>query len=168
MPITDFRQHPFNATAIDHCGRYVGHKSYWKLYAMENLLRVLIHSILSVQIPMGWWNIAVDKDIQREAERRRKSYLRKSGHNPWGSHDIYYADLRDLNEILRANSNLFIPVIPELDKWLISLEELRLHRNVIAHMNFPSKKEFKTIDTLYYDCKKLVDQVKIRVALKIP
>ncbi len=168
MPIADFRQYTFNSSNIDSCGRYVGHQTYWKLYAIENLLRIVIHSVLSVQIPAGWWKFAVDGDIQREADRRRKNYLKKPGHNPLGSHDIYYAGLRDMNEILRANANLFYPVIPEMDEWLVAVEELRLNRNVVAHMNFPSRKEMKQIDKLYEDCRKLIEQIKTRVDLKVP
>ncbi len=169
MPsIPDFRLSQFELRAIDRCGKYIGNRTYWKLYTIENLFRVVVHSVLSVQIPTGWWEVAVDKTIRNKAESFQRSYLRKSWHGKPGSHGIYYIDLKDLNEILRANANLFDPVIPDLDKWVLGIEELRLPRNVIAHMNFPSGTDIKRIDVLYDDCQSLIAELQARMALSIP
>jgi hypothetical protein len=76
--------------------------------------------------------------------------------------------LKDLNEIIRANANLFDPVIPDLDKWMLGIEELRLPRNVVAHMNFPSSTDKKRIDVFYEDYLNLVTLVQSKIGLKIP
>ena len=169
MPIAqDFRLSSFNLPAVGNSGKLIGRQTYWKLYYIENIFRVLIHSVLSVQIPTDWWVVAVDGEIQKKAVRFQDNYLKKTWHGKPGTHGIYYIDLRDLNEILRANANLFVPVIPDLDKWLIGIEELRLPRNVVAHMNFPSKTDIKRIDVFYEDCISLVTHVQTKIALKIP
>jgi hypothetical protein len=51
---------------------------------------------------------------------------------------------------------------------MIGIEELRLPRNVIAHMNFPSKTEMKRIDVFYEDCLNLIALANTKVDLKIP
>ena len=169
-PVKDFRLLSFDSKTIDRCGRYIGRETYRKLYTIENIFRVVINTILSVQIPLpdDWWQIAVDRDIRGKAERFQKNYLKKSWHGKPGAHGIYYIDLKDLNEILRANANLFDPVIPDLDKWMLGVEELRLPRNVVAHMNFPSKTDIKRIDVFYEDCLSLLTLVQGKITLKIP
>jgi len=167
-PVIDFRLSQFDSSKIDRCGKHIGRQTYWKLYAIENLFRIVIHSVLSVQMPGDWWDFAVDKTIQDKAQRYQKPYLKKSWHGKPGSHSIYYIDLTDLTEIIRANANLFDPVIPDLDKWLIGVEELGLPRNVIAHMNFPNKTDAKRIDVFYDDCQNLIADVQAKVALQIP
>ena len=169
-PVKDFRLLSFDSKTLDRCGRYIGRETYRKLYTIENIFRVVINTILSVEIPLpdDWWQIAVDRDIRGKAERFQKNYLKKSWHGKPGAHGIYYIDLKDLNEILRANANLFDPVIPDLDKWMLGVEELRLPRNVVAHMNFPSKTDIKRIDVFYEDCLNLLTLVQGKITLKIP
>ena len=164
----DFRLLSFDLLTVVKSGKLIGRQTYWKLYYIENVFRVVIHTVLSVQIPTDWWTVAVDGEIQKKATRFQNSYLKKIWHGKPGTHEIYYIDLKDLNEILRANSHLFVPIIPDLDKWIVGLEELRLPRNVVAHMNYPSKTDLKRIDVFYDDCVKLLDLVQTKIALKIP
>jgi hypothetical protein len=166
--VKDFRFLPFDSIKIGKCGKYVGRQTYWKLYAIENIFRIIIHSVLSVQSPPPWWDVAVDRDIRRKAERFQGHYLKKSWHGKPGTHAIYYIDLKDLGEIFRANAHLFYPVIPELDKWILGIEDIRLPRNVVAHMNFPNKTDEKRIDVFYEDCLSLINQVKTKLNLSIP
>jgi hypothetical protein len=167
---TDFRQSSFDTSGIMKSGKYIGRGTYWKLYAIENIFRIVIHSVLSVQIPKpdNWWDVAVDATIKQKAEKFKISYLKKAWHGKPGAHDIYYIDLKDLNEIVRANANLFDPVIPDLDRWMLGIEDLRLPRNVVAHMNFPTDTDIKRIDVFYEDCLKLVPLVQTKVPLIIP
>lgn len=164
----DFRLISFNRLAVDNSGKVIGRQTYWKLYFIENTFRVVIHTVLSVQISNDWWTKAVDNEIQKKAIRFQNNYLKKTWHGKPGSHGIYYIDLGDINEILRANSHLFTPIIPNLDKWMIGIEELRLPRNVVAHMNFPSKTDVKRIDVFYDDCVELIELVQSKISLAIP
>lgn len=160
-PIKDFRVLPhFGADKVVASGTKVGRRTYWKLYAIENFYRVLLHSILSVQLGSNWWALAVDQTIRDRATDFRSRYNSRPWHTGQGQHDIYYTDLRDLNEIARANSNVLQPVVKDIDQWLAKVEGVRLPRNVVAHMNYPSETDVRRIDTLYDDFSTLVSHVQ--------
>ena len=170
MPrIIDFRaRSQFSIENIPRSGLSLGKTTYWKLYAIENFYRIIIHSILSVQIIKNWWPIATNLDIQNRAEDFRKKYIKNPWHSMPGQHPIYFTTLYDLNEIARVNSNLFIPVIPDIDQWIYRIEGLRLPRNVVAHMNYPNKIDQQRIDVVYSDFKTLAENIERRVTLEAP
>lgn len=166
---TDFRKSSFDIPKVEASGKFVGSKTYWKIYATENLFRIIIHSILSAQIGSQWWTTAVDRNIQGRGQRFRQEYLRQPWHTSPGVHDIYYTHLRDLAEIIRANSNLFRPSIPEIDSWIARIEQLRLPRNIVGHMNYPKQVDRKRIDVIHADTRELIRHLKSAgLALLIP
>ena len=110
-PVTDFRGAAFNATRIDSCGRDVGRRVYWKLYVIENTIRVIVSSVLTIQIGSTWWATAADKRIQQQVQHFKTLYAQAPWHSAPGNHDIYYTGLSDLGEIIRANRNLFLPLM---------------------------------------------------------
>lgn len=85
-----------------------------------------------------------------------------------GSHDIYYVDLSDLNEIIRANSHLFLPVIPDIDAWMARIEQIRLPRNIVAHMNWPHATDRKRIDVFFADLQLLAQSLSAHLKLAAP
>src|SRR4051812_49407970 len=114
MPLVrDFRSTSFNLDRIDRCGRYVASKLYWKLYSVENTLRVVINSVLTLQVGGNWWSVAVDPDVVRQASRVRAHYAAKPRNANPGRENIHLVFLSDLTEILRENSHLFLPVVPD-------------------------------------------------------
>src|SRR6202035_3825101 len=133
-----FRAQRFAAPRIGRCGRYVARQSYWKLYAIENTLRVVINSVLSVQVAPNWWPLAADPRHIQNAIRFRAQYAAKPQHASPGRHDIYLVFLTDLTQIIRIHSHHFRPVIPDVDRWITRLEGIRLPRNLVGHMNFPN------------------------------
>ena len=150
MPrVRDFRQFAFQPDRIARCGRNIGAGVYWKLYAIENTIRIVIHSILSVQISPNWWTEAVDQNIVRNAQRFRRSYIAKPQNASPGTHDIHLVFLSDLTEIIRANRNLIAPVVPTTDQWILTLEGIRLPRNLVGHMNFPNTYDRSAVDAAY-------------------
>jgi len=160
MPsVPDYRATVFATTSVCRSGRNVGRVVYWKLYAIENYYRVLLHSILSVQVSSSWWQLAVDQKIQSKALNFRQQYTARPWHTNPGSHDIYYLDLRDLNEIARANSNLLQPIILDIDAWIAKVESIRLPRNIVAHMNFPNSRDKARIEIVYTDFENLMSML---------
>lgn len=150
MPaVRDFRNYSFRPSRIDRCGRDVGSKIYWKLYAIENTIRIVIHSVLSVQINPSWWSVAVDARIVAKAQRFRASYAARPRNARPGVHDIHLVFLSDLTEIIRANSHLFMPVVPSTNQWIATLESIRVPRNLVGHMNFPNAFDRTAIDYAY-------------------
>jgi hypothetical protein len=167
--LPDFRLASFDPKRLAQSGRYIGHHTYWKLYCFENLLRVVIHSILTVTAPPNWWEHSVAQKTRTWVEEKKVEYSNSPRHGKPGKHGIYYLYLRDLNEILRANAHLFRPVIQDIDSWRLRIEDLGIPRNIVAHMNFPSKPDMKQIDGLYDDCLKLVSLLaQKKIPLKIP
>ncbi len=157
---TDFRASDFKIPSVESSGKFVGRTSYWKIYAVENFFRVIIHSVLSAQIDSHWWSKAVRPHIQAQAQRFRQGYLRRPWHTSPGSHDIYYTHLSDLNDIMLTNKGLFLPLIPDVDRWIVQIEELRLPRNIVGHMNYPNRVDRKRIDVLHSDIRELIKHLE--------
>lgn len=158
----DFRKFAFSFDRVERCGKYIGRYNYWKLYAIENILRVVVNSVLSKQINPNWWVVGVDPDVQKKAAKVRASYASKPWHTPAGSHDIYYVFLPDISNIMRANSHLIAPVIPSIGLWIKRVDDIRIPRNLIGHMNFPNLADRQRIDALHRDVGSLVTTVQSR------
>lgn len=159
MPATsDFRNYAFSAHRVDASGKNVGRGVYWKLYAIENLLRVIAHSILTVQIGPGWWE-GVDPSIKDSVQRRKAQYAERPWHSMPGRHELYYTFLSELSKIITAHSHLFSPIIADIDQWVARIEQVRLPRNIVGHMNWPHSVDRRRIDLMHYDLCQLVQQL---------
>src|ERR1035441_6372872 len=107
MPaVRDFKNYSYSAVRLSRSGKKIGKDLYWKLYAIENTLRIVIHSVLSVQLGPQWWAVVVNQRMATNVQRFRASYAASPKHATPGVHDIYMIFLSDLAEILRAQSNL--------------------------------------------------------------
>lgn len=167
--VSDFRNYTFDRSRIDAAGRNIGGKVYWKLYAIENLVRVIVHSVLTVEAGPYWWAKTVDPAIKGQVRFRMTEYASQPWHSTPGKHDIYYTFLSDLNKIITANSHLFSPVIPHIDQWIARIEQIRLPRNVVGHMNWPSATDRQRIDVFHADLQHLVQQLaNAGVTLSVP
>ncbi len=165
----DFRKYAFKPDRIDRCGRYIGGESYWKLYAIENTLRVVINSVLSAQINPNWWSTSADPRLVTNALRFRAQYTARPRHASPGRHDIYLVFLSDLNQIIRIHSHQFRPLIPDIDRWIARLEGIRLPRNLVGHMNFPNYYDRGRIHDAYQRLPVLLSRLRDRgIPLLIP
>lgn len=165
----DFRTLALDLGRVDASGKDVGRRVYWKLYAIENIVRVIVHSVLTAQMGPNWWALAVDADTQKVIRRVQADYAASPWHSQPGRHEIYYTFLKDLNEIIRANSHQFLPVIPDIDQWIARIEQVRLPRNIVGHMNWPSAVDRQRIDVFYADIQVLIGQVsQAGIQLMIP
>jgi len=143
--VPDFRTLPFTLQAVNASGMSVGRTAYRGLYAIENILRVIVHSVLTAQVGPNWWEFAVDDRLRQKARGVRESYASLLGRAPAGRHDLYFTFLPDLNKILRPNSHLFLPAVPDIDEWMVRIERLRLPRNMVGHANWPTASAATTI-----------------------
>jgi|GEM_PF-470924 len=171
MPLVrDFRTiSKFNIDTVSVSGRYIGKKVYWKFYAIENFYRIILHSILSLQLlPPDWWVQAVDVKIQKKSNYRRHDYLVNPWHTMPGQHSVYFIDIGDLNEIARVNSDKLRVVIPDIDNFIARIETIRLPRNVVAHMSFLSTIDRSRVDIIYEDFKALIKLVQKTIVLQVP
>lgn len=168
-PAADFRTFAFDTGRVDAAAKSVGRDPYWKMYAAENIVRVVVNSILSAQVGSGWWTVAVDPKIQG----RVTSFKARYAANPWygspGRHEIYFTFLSDLAEIMRANAHLFLPAVPDIDAWVARIDQVVIPRNVVGHMNWPTKTDRKRIDVFHSDVKALAAELPLRgVQLRTP
>jgi hypothetical protein len=165
--IQDFRTTPFSRPRVEACGRFLGHRSYWKLYSIENYFRVILHSVLTVQIGPKWLESSVDRDTKARIDRIKKDYLKRAIHGSPGRHDIYYLYLSDLTKIMAASRHLIEPVIFDVDSWIIKMENVRIPRNLVGHMNFPSLADRNRIDTLHGELTALLQKLERQPGLRI-
>jgi hypothetical protein len=150
MPIVrDFRTYSYNPARIERCGRHIGSKVYWKLYTIENTIRIVIHSILTQQLGINWWNVAVGPKLIPQIGRRRMAYVARPSNASPGASDIHLLLLSELTDILRENSHHLIPIVPDTHNWVATLESIRVPRNLVGHMNFPNAFDKAAIDSAY-------------------
>jgi hypothetical protein len=156
-PPTDFRQFPFALSPIQDCGRYNGRISYWRLYAIENALRIIAHSVLITQYPRDWVSQTVSRKKYGEIEFRKADYRSQPAVSSPGAHDVYYLSLSDLTKIVANHADLFKRAIPylDIDNWIVRLERVRLPRNLVAHMNWPNANDRVEIETAYREMRSL-------------
>jgi len=153
---SDFRNFAFDTTRITTSGRDVGAKVYPKLYAIENLIRVVIHAVLTAQLGPNWWNLAADPQLQKAVVKRKADYVNRPWHSTPGKHEVYYVYLSDLTKIMTNNSAQFVPHIPDIAQWTARLEQIRLPRNIVGHMNWLTKTDRNRIDLCLADVEQLV------------
>ena len=173
--VRDFRDFSFSNIRVENCAKFLGKQFYWKLFIIENILRVIINSILWVQYQEKggeWWNDLAGK-AKNNADRNQRRYLKPEAkfHGLPGKHPIYYTDVRDLSEIIRINMPLFIPVLSYefINKLIVEIENIFIPRNIIAHMNFPTKTDMNRIDILFHDLNVYLNiMVEKKVVLRIP
>jgi|SRR3972149_8191772 len=166
----DFRALPFELRNVSSSGQYLGSRIYWKIFLLENTLRVLINTILTAQLKTtDWFPQVADKKLKKRVKRFKADYAGHPKHNLPGNHDVYYLFLSDLTKILSFNSNQFRPVVKDIDQWIAKLEDVRIPRNLIAHMNWPNQSDELIIERTHTDLKKLlVDLISRGIILQIP
>jgi len=108
------------------------------LYLIENSMRELIKRVMSSACGVDWWNTELTsgklKNVHQTAEARMRD--EHSWHQRRGSHPIDYVDFGDLESIILAKQDRFIPHIISDREWYIQfMKELKPSRNVVCHMN---------------------------------
>ncbi len=165
--IQDFRSSTFARTKVEACGRFLGHRSYWKLYSIENYVRIILHSVLVALVGPNWWSTSVDPKVQSRIEGLKKDYHKRSLHTSPGRHDIYFAYLSDLTKIMTASRHLIVTVISDVDSWIVKMENIRIPRNLVGHMNFPNSSDRDRIDKLHTDLSALMQKLEKQPNVKI-
>ena len=166
-PVTDFRNHPYDAKRVTASGKDLGAKVYPKLFAIENLVRIVVHSVLTAQLGSNWWALAAGPDLQKAVAKRMADYGNRPWHSTPGKGEVYYVYLSDLTKILTANSAQFQPHIPDVDQWTARLEQIRVPRNIVGHMNWLTSVDRSRIDVCLADVEQLVAKLATNPLLTI-
>jgi hypothetical protein len=154
--MVDYRNSSWSVGLLTSYGREIAKDYYWKIYVSENIIRVIIHSILLIQIGQNWWTLAVHRKIQNDARRIRNRYLNQMPPRSPGSHDIYCTYLPNLEKIIFDNKGFLAPLLPEIDKLIIGLNRIRLPRNLLGHMNILNSIDRRSITNFHKLCVKIV------------
>lgn len=174
MAIEDFRIFAeFTQPRVSQSGKIIGSRVYWKLYAVENLLRVLIDSILSINSPEpNLWegNVILRNDQLERIEKEKEKQRALKWKSTRGEHPLYYLSLKELGKIIRDTEvSLVPPLAPDDREALIQdIEKIVHSRNVVAHMNFPSKDDESIINNLYRKIVSLIRRLEDSVKFKAP
>jgi hypothetical protein len=144
---------------MDACGRFIGRQMFWKLYVIENTLRIAIHSVLSAQLGGNWLAQSLSPRKLIDLQNFRNSYTASPNHANPGQHDIYLTFLSDLTRIIARHNGLFLPIIPDINQWIVNLERIRFSRNIVGHMNFPNAYDRQQIDTVHANIGNLLLQI---------
>ena len=115
--------------------------------------------ILSVQIGSYWLQSTISVRKQQDLARIKQDYLSQPAQSFPGVHDIYFLYLTDLTTIIRNNANLFVPIIPNIQYWILRLELIRLSRNIVGHMNWLNSYDIQEIRRTYLEIKPLINNL---------
>lgn len=167
--VVDYRTLPFRFKSISDSGKHLGRGLYWRIYALENGVRIIVHSILAAQLGTSWFALVADKKLKSKVLKVAGDYANHPVHATPGKHEIYYIFLPDLTKIISFNSNQFVPVIPDVNNWIIQLEGIRIPRNLVGHMNWPNPHDVGLIEAAYKDLKKIIQEVDSKgIVIEIP
>lgn len=169
LPIVSFRDQPFGLLPVCTAGRFLGRRLYWKLFAVENTVRAIIFTILNIELGPNWWIIVTNRRLRDKVDYIKNDYHGRPVHNQPGPHDIYYIFLSDLTKIIFENSEQFRPYIPDIDDLVVQLENIRLPRNLVSHMNWPNLADLNFIEGTYQNLRRLVRLLEARgIVIQIP
>lgn len=165
----DYRAFAFDLVLVDSSAKSVARDPYRKLYAAENILRVVVSSVLIAQLGPDWWAIAASPTLQQETARRRLRHQKRPWHGSPGSHPIYFTLLSELSALMQNNKNLFQPAVPDIDAWISRIDQVLIPRNIVGHMNWPSSTDRNRISVFHDDLKALAKHLQtVGVGLVIP
>lgn len=147
--MADYRNSNWNTAVLTRYGKKLGKDYYWKIYVSENTIRVIIHSVLVIQVGLDWWDKVVDPGIHRTSIKIKKSYLTQVPPRSPGGHDIYCTYLANLGRILFDNKGYFRPLLPDIERVIIALEKIKLPRNLVGHMNVLTSNDKRAITNFH-------------------
>lgn len=145
----DFRRCVFSAGHVRTSAHRIGDTLYWRLYFSENVTRVIVHSVLTAQLGPAWWATAVSTNTTSSIQSMLNSYAANQRHAIPGTHAIYFLFLPQLSLIVRSHINLFLQVIPTAQDWSVSLDRVKVPRNLVGHMNWPNAYDRRMIENVY-------------------
>ena len=113
---------------------------YPLLYVIENSMREVIKRVMAKQCGEGWWDTEMTtsklKQVHENVAARMTTEKKNSWHQKRGAHPIDYTDIGDLETIILAKQQHFIPQIISDKEWFVQfMKELKPSRNVVCHMN---------------------------------
>jgi hypothetical protein len=115
--------------------------SYYEIfYMLENDIRSLISQTLSEERGESWWEVCVPEAVKLSANHN-KSRERDAGVSLRSTDPIDYITFGELGEIIKANFDIFGPIINSKKGLEKVMSSLNLLRGTIAHCGILSEDE---------------------------
>jgi hypothetical protein len=124
---------------------------YFRLYLFENKLRRFVEEVLVESKGPGWFEVAVEEKVRKEAKRKfdEEGAARFHGHR--GDDLPSYLGVSDWMKIIEDNWAEFEPLLFKTHWSLGKLQELRLIRNSVAHMGEVTDDDIARLDLVIRD-----------------
>jgi len=130
-------------------------EAYQAMYIFENIIRHVIIMALEKKHSNDWWEKPnmVSDGIKRNVEGRKHDEKKNPWHTIRGDHNVFYADFKDLDRIVKTNINEFKDVFGD-SEIQAEMRQLERSRNMISHDNFLSPREVERIKMHLKDLQK--------------
>lgn len=120
---------------------------YTAIAAFENSVRNLISSTLLENKGENWWAECVSEKIRKAAESRQEEEKKIRWHVQRGDDPINFTMLPNLLNIIRQNTDIFEPFVPDIE-WAASIfEVIEKSRNVIMHSGRLTRRDVARLGT---------------------
>jgi Swt1-like HEPN len=120
-------------------------RHYAIFYCLENSIRQIIKDRLEEEYGVDWWDIKVPKPVAENASKNRQKEL-QSGVTLRSDDLIDYSNFGELDEIIKANWEIFGDMFRDLRAVERILNNLNTLRAPIAHCNALAEDEVMRLD----------------------
>lgn len=139
-------------------------KVYPILYVFENSARDIIARVLEANLGADWWDKVAYSELKREVKRRRTQEGEEAWHSKRADNPLAYLDLGHLSDLVGKPTvwPYFQEIFPR-DNWFSAVvDDLKVSRRVIAHMNPLSEDDIKQVEAGF---RRWVKQIRAKAHL---
>jgi len=141
--------------------KVMAEKVYPILYVFENSARDIIARVLAANLGADWWDKVAYSEIRTEVKRRKAKEGEEAWHSKRGDNPLSYLDLDHLSDLVGKPKVWphFKEIFPR-DNWFSAVvDDLKVSRRVIAHMNPLTDDDIKQVEAGF---KRWVKQIRAR------
>jgi hypothetical protein len=133
------------------------------IYVFENSVRNVISLVLTKKYGLDWW----DKRVAKPVRDRIQGRIDDETNNPWhgkrGVAPIFYADIKDLQSIIKNNWGDFQSLFPNQNWIEARIGEIERSRNIVAHNNPLCERDIKRVRIYFEDWETQIGAVKDKI-----
>jgi hypothetical protein len=139
---------------------------YPVLYVFENSVRQFIVKVLQNSYGEDWWSKVVPKGIREEVAKRKSTEDRNPWHGRRNAHEIFYTDIKHLENIVLSNWSEFKDLLPDNGHaWLTTrIGEIEFSRNIVSHHNPLSAGDIQRVEVHFNDWQRQMKAAQAKLA----
>jgi hypothetical protein len=120
-------------------------------YVLENSIRNLIIIVMSKKYGKNWWKDEIENNknfnnVCSSVEIRKKDENEIRWHGKRNKHEIFYTDLDELRKLIIDYWKNFKDILKKQSWFDNMLNTIKISRNIIAHNNPLSDRDFRRIE----------------------